>query len=81
MGGGGHGIFPSPKASIEGAQSRTYQRGRLEIISSPRTSTEGGARNFPKSQSLLRGGKLGIFPSPKAYIGGGVVIVPKPQEK
>ena len=54
----------------------------------------GGARNFSKAQSLYRGEELGIFrprahvreggeleifPSSKAYIGGGVVIIPKPQ--
>ena len=31
-------------------------------------------------QSLFREGKVGIFPSPKAYIGG-LVIVQNPQEK
>ena len=31
----------------------------------------GRARNFSKSQSPFTEGKLGIFLSPKAYIGGG----------
>jgi len=65
-------IFPSPKASIEGAKSRSraykgggsqslFRGGKLRIFRSPRAYINGG-----------RGEKdLGIFLSPKAYIGKG----------
>jgi len=36
-----------------------------------KASIEGKAHNFYKSQSLFRGAKVGIFPSPRAHIGRG----------
>ena len=53
-------VVRSPKASIEGESSEFFQDS--EPLS------RGKGRNFSKSKSLYRGGKLGIFPRPRAYI-------------
>ena len=47
----------------------------MVIVPKPRkneekASIEGKAHNFSESQSLFRGAKVGIFPSPRAHIGG-----------
>jgi len=81
--GGDLGIFPSPKASIEGAKSRAYigqgskslfRGGKLEISLSPRASLEGRSSEFFEVPELMQRGwgeKARDFLCPKAYIEGG----------
>ena len=58
---------------------KKYERNVKEYVENMK---RGRARNFSKSRSLFKREKLGILPGLKAYIGGGgVVIVPNPQEK
>jgi len=62
------GIFPSSKAYKVGSSAfiqvpEAIQKGRAYI--------RGKLENFPKSQSLNRDGKLGMFLSLRVYIGRG----------
>ena len=67
------GIFLRPKASLERESSEFFQIPELiqrgaEFFQGPKPLQKGKARNFSKSQSLYRGGELGIFSSPKASL-------------
>jgi len=73
----GHGIFPNPKASIEGAKYRAYigggseslfRNGKLGICLSSKASLKRKSSEFFQVPKPLRGGELGIFLIPRAYI-------------
>ena len=60
--------------------ARSYEDS-IEFIETCFMSIDEMARIFSKSQSPYKGGQIGIFPSPRAYIEGGGYQIPRPREK
>ena len=61
------GIFISPRAYTEETVRRVKPRTSLRSVLCQQPVFEGrGSLYFFKSQSLYRGGEIGIFPSPRA---------------